>query len=343
MIKSWIFELPANDVQLDKPATGSAYDWFFRIWDRIEALNFEGIFLSEHHLSWGLNPSPNLLLAALAMRTKRLRLGAMTLVAPMYHPARIAEELAMLDHLSEGRLEIGLARGSNPLEVETIGVAAAEMQPRFLEALDVVEGALTATEPFNYDGKFYKCHNLTVNPRTLQQPLPPRWISVVSPESCALAARRGYKVCGGFLSADRINENFNVYRAAAAAAGRKVSPDDLAIRRLVIVDEDGDAARARAKTSFRSDYKDRGPVEGAVPSWFSSDETVAGTPAEVAENLLSQCDRTGAGNILIYGGVPLLRPVFTNTIELFGREVLPRLRDHVWSRERVSTTAEAVA
>ena len=115
MIKSWIFELPANDAQLERPAPGSAYDWFFRFWDRVEALNFEGIFLSEHHLPWGLNPSPNLLLAALAMRTKRLRLGAMTLVAPMYHPARIAEELAMLDHLSGGRLEIGLARGSNPL------------------------------------------------------------------------------------------------------------------------------------------------------------------------------------------------------------------------------------
>jgi len=104
----------------------------------------------------------------------------------------------MLDHISGGRLEIGLARGSNPIEVETIGIPSAEMQPRFLEALDIVEGALTATEPFNYDGKFYKCHNLTVNPRPLQLPLPPRWISVVSPESCALAARRGYKVCGGF-------------------------------------------------------------------------------------------------------------------------------------------------
>jgi len=247
----------------------------------------------------------------------------------MYHPARIAEELAMLDHLSGGRLEIGLARGSNPAEVETIGIAGAEMQPRFLEALDIVEGALTATGPFNYDGHFYKCHNLTVNPRTLQQPLPPRWISVVSPESCALAARRGYKVCGGFLSVDRINENFNVYRAAAA--GRKVGPDDLAIRRLLIVDEDGDAARARVKTSFRADYRDRGPVEGALPSWFSSDEVVAGTPDEVAENLISQCDRTGAGNILIYGGVPLSRPGFTNTVELYGRDVLPRLREHVSS------------
>src|SRR5258706_16139516 len=116
MIKSWIFELPANDAQLERPASGPAYDWFFRFWDRVEALNFEGFFLSEHSLPGGLNPSPNLLLAALAMRTKRLRLGGMTLVAPMYPPARIAGELALFDPLSGGRLEIGLARGSTPAE-----------------------------------------------------------------------------------------------------------------------------------------------------------------------------------------------------------------------------------
>src|SRR5260370_2339163 len=78
----------------------------------------------------------------------------------------------MLDHLSRGRLEIGLARGANPVEVGLIGMPAQEMQPRLLEALDIVEGALTANGPFNYDGHFYKCKNLVV-PRTLQPPLPP--------------------------------------------------------------------------------------------------------------------------------------------------------------------------
>jgi alkanesulfonate monooxygenase SsuD/methylene tetrahydromethanopterin reductase-like flavin-dependent oxidoreductase (luciferase family) len=196
---------------------------------------------------------------------------------------------------------------------------AQEMQPRLLEALDIVEGALTANGPFNYDGHFYKCKNLVV-PRTLQQPLPPRWWPTATPESATMAARRGYKTCAAFLSADRIAENFEVYRAAAAAAGRVVGPDDLGIRRIVIINEDGDKARSHIKDAFRS----FGPIE-ALPAWFSSDEVVAGTPDEVARNLIDQCERTGAGHVLIYGGWPLSRPVFKHTVELYGRDVLPRL------------------
>jgi alkanesulfonate monooxygenase SsuD/methylene tetrahydromethanopterin reductase-like flavin-dependent oxidoreductase (luciferase family) len=319
MIKSWIFELPSIDVDLKEPATGPAYDWLLREWDRAEALNFEGVFLSEHHLPNYLSQSPNILLAAMAMRTSRLRMGVMALTAPMYHPSRLAEEIAMLDHLSRGRLEIGLARGANPVEVGLIGMPAQEMQPRLLEALDIVEGALTANGPFNYDGHFYKCKNLVV-PRTLQQPLPPRWWPTATPESATMAARRGYRTCAAFLSADRIAENFNVYRAAAAAAGRVVGPDDLGIRRIVIINEDGDKARSHIKDAFRS----FGPIE-ALPAWFSSDEVVAGTPDEVARNLIDQCERTGAGHVLIYGGWPLSRPVFEHTVELYGRDVLPRL------------------
>jgi alkanesulfonate monooxygenase SsuD/methylene tetrahydromethanopterin reductase-like flavin-dependent oxidoreductase (luciferase family) len=318
MIKSWIFELPSVD--LEAPAPGPAYDWFLREWDRAEALNFEGVFLSEHHLPNYLSQSPNILLAAMAMRTSRIRMGVMALTAPMYHPSRLAEEISMLDHLCKGRLEIGLARGANPVEVGLIGMPAQEMQPRLLEALDIIEGALTASEPFSYDGQFYKCKNLVV-PRTLQQPLPPRWLPTATPESAALAARRGYKTCGAFLSADRIAENFDVYRAAAVAAGRVVGPDDLGIRRIVIIDEDGDKARSHIKDSLRS----FGPIE-ALPPWFSSDEVVAGTPDEVARNLIGQCERTGAGHVLIYGGWPLSRPVFENTVELYGRDVLPVLR-----------------
>jgi alkanesulfonate monooxygenase SsuD/methylene tetrahydromethanopterin reductase-like flavin-dependent oxidoreductase (luciferase family) len=325
MIKSWIFELPTNDIE---GSTGPAYDWFFDIWQRAEALDFEGVFLSEHHMSTSLTASPNLLLAALAMRTKRIRMGVMALTAPMYHPARLAEELAMLDQLSEGRLEIGLARGSNPAEVATIGITQPEMQPRFLEALDIIEGALTATEPFNYNGEFYKCRDLVVNPRPIQQPLPPRWITVVSSGSCALAGGRGYKACGGFLTAEKIGENFDAFRAAAAAAGRVVGPDDLGIRRLVVIDEDGDKARHLAANAFRPTHNLDNHVEGAKPSWLSDDEFVGGTPDEVTAELIRQCDITGAGNILIHGGTPLIRANFTKTVELFGMHVLPRLREH---------------
>jgi alkanesulfonate monooxygenase SsuD/methylene tetrahydromethanopterin reductase-like flavin-dependent oxidoreductase (luciferase family) len=322
VVKSWIFELPTFD-----PSGASAeplYDWFFRLWARAEILNFEGVFLSEHHLPTTLTPSPNVLLAALAMRSQRLRMGVMALTAPMYHPARIAEEIAMLDHLCGGRLEIGLARGSHAIEVQGVGITGPEMKPRFEEALDIVEGLLGSTEPFNYDGKFYKCCNLVINPRPLQQPMPPRWITVVTPESAALAARRGYKVCAGFLSVERVAAVFGAYRSAAEVVGRRVSADDLAIRRLVIIDENGDAARAAGKTAFNSP----GDPEALAP-WLSPDEFVTGTPDDVRKELMRQCDCTGAGNFLIYGGFPLNRQRFDRTVDLYGRTVLPHLRNYM--------------
>ena len=230
----------------------------------------------------------------------------------------------MLDHLSGGRLEIGLARGSSPLEAEAIGIPGDEMKPRFLEALDIVEGLLESSEPYNYDGKFYKCENLSISPRPLQQPSPPRWITVVTPESAALAGRRGYKICAGFMSIERVAAVFDAYRAAAAEAGRTVSPEDIAIRRLLVVDEDGDVARAAGKLAFNSPGD---PEE--LAAWLSPDEIVSGTPDEAYAELVRQSDFAGAGNFLIYGGFPLFRERFEHTVELYGRFVLPRLRDHV--------------
>ena len=323
MIKSWIFEFSTAE-RSDAPIR-PAYEWFLDIWERAETLGFEGIFLSEHHLPMSLTPSPNILLAALAMRTTRLRMGVMALTAPMYHPARLAEEIAMLDQLSGGRLEIGLARGSSTAEVEGIGVPPEEMKPRLEEALDIVEGALTATEPFNYEGRYYQCRDLVVNPRTLQQPLPPRWITVMTPESAAAAARRGYKICAGFLSSEKIAGIFDAYRAAAEAAGRPLNPDDLAIRRLVVVDEDGDTARAFGKIAFSSPG---GDPEQLAP-WMSQEEIISGTADDVTEEILRQFTCTGAGHILIYGGFPLTRPKFERTVELYGRDVLPRLMGSV--------------
>jgi len=321
VVKSWIFELPTVDPAGE--SSGPEYDWFFRVWGRAEALNFDGVFLSEHHLPTSLTPSPNILLGALAMRSQRLRMGVMAMTAPMYHPARIAEEIAMLDHLCGGRLEIGLARGSHPIEVQGVGITGPEMKPRFEEALDIVEGLLSSTQPFNYDGKFYKCCNLVINPRPLQQPMPPRWITVVTPESAALAARRGYKVCAGFLSVERVAVVFDAYRAAAKAVGRSVSADDLAIRRLVIIDEDGEAARKAGKTALNSP----GGPEQLAP-FLSQDELVTGTPDEVCRELMRQSDSTGAGHFLIYGGFPLVRSRFEHTVELYGRTVIPRLRNY---------------
>ena len=135
MIKPWIFEFlyapggPGEDVA---PEVATAvFDAGVAHWQHIDRLGFEGIFFSEHHFGLSYSPSPNLLIAAIARSTERLRLGTMGMVLPLYQPWRVLEEIGMLDHLTGGRLEIGCASGV-PQELIQIGMRR-RGEPRALQ------------------------------------------------------------------------------------------------------------------------------------------------------------------------------------------------------------------
>ena len=114
---------------------------YLDLWARDEALGFEGIFFSEHHFGGSFSASPNLLIAAVAQRTRRLRLGVMGVVLPYYHPARVVEEIGLLDHLTGGRLEVGTAVGV-PQELARLGMTMEEARERSDEIIDVIDAAL---------------------------------------------------------------------------------------------------------------------------------------------------------------------------------------------------------
>ena len=145
MIKPWIFEFlyaPGALGEEVAPQTATAvFDAGVALWQRIDKLGFEGIFFSEHHFGLSYSPSPNLLIAAIARSTERLRLGTMGMVLPLYQPWRVLEEIGMLDHLTGGRLEIGCASGV-PQELIQIGIAAEENRERFNEALEILDAWL---------------------------------------------------------------------------------------------------------------------------------------------------------------------------------------------------------
>src|SRR5207237_2541628 len=133
--KPWIFEFmhaPHLDGAPSPSAALAVFDEGFKLWLEAERLGFEGIFFSEHHFGHGYSPSPNLLIAAISRQTTRLRLGTMGVVVPFYEPWRIVEELAMLDHLTNGRLEVGFAAGV-PQELLRIGLSMEEARERFSE------------------------------------------------------------------------------------------------------------------------------------------------------------------------------------------------------------------
>src|SRR5215472_10988882 len=250
MIKPWLFEFlpelggPSTEPNAQDVAT--LFGRYLDLWVHDEALGFEGIFFSEHHFGGSYSASPNLLIAALGVRTKRLRLGVMGVVLPYYHPARVVEEIGMLDHLTGGRLEIGTAIGV-PQELRRLNMTMAEARERNEEIVAVLDAAI-AGRVVSHKGKYFAFSDLRLLPRPLQQPSPPRWTTVVSAESARRAARRRIKISTGFNSTQTIKRIFDAYREEADAAGFRATPDYFALRRRVTLGRTGDEARRYAES-----------------------------------------------------------------------------------------------
>lgn len=340
MIRPWIFEFfPELSDPVNGPtpkAVTEYFSFYLDLWARDEALGFEGIFFSEHHFGGAFGASPNLLVAATAMRTRTLRLGVMGVVTPYYQPWRIFEEISMLDHMTGGRLEIGTAVGI-PQELAKVGISMEEARERNDEAIEVLDAAL-ANEIISYHGKYFNFDDLRPLPRPLQRPAPPKWTTVVSEGSARKAARRNSKICTGFNPTDRIKTIFDAYRDEAMRAGAaKVGSEDLALRRRVVVahsdseaQELSSAMSARVRANLAKDPRVKPVLDasGNAGGGFAigEDEFIAGTPARVADEIIAQCRHVGAAHFLavLHWGAPAAEVARGH--ELFGREVIPLLR-----------------
>jgi len=339
MIKPWLFEflpeLGGPSVEPNPRDVAALFARYLDLWVRDEALGFEGIFFSEHHFGRSYSPSPNLLIAALSQRTKKLRLGVMGVVLPYYHPARVAEEIGMLDHLTGGRLEIGTAIGV-PQELARLNMTMTEARERNDEIVTVLDAAL-ADRVVSHRGKYFSLSGLRLLPRPLQEPSPPRWTTVVSADSARRAARRRIKISTGFNATPTIKRIFDAYREEADAAGYQAGPDYFALRRRVTVAPTADQARVyaqavteRLKSFVAEDERLNANVPDApAPSGgftLSEDEFITGTPKEVAQTIIAQCRAVGAGHFLTVLNWSAPFQEVAQAHELFGREAIPLLR-----------------
>ncbi|MGH8009368.1 MAG: LLM class flavin-dependent oxidoreductase, partial [Candidatus Binatia bacterium] len=197
-----------------------------------EELGYEGFWVGEHHFqpSQRVFPSPQMMLAAIAQRTKRLRLGTGVSVLPVNDPIRLAEDLAELDLLSHGRVCVGVGRGYQPQEFAGFNIPIESSKERFWECLEIIHGVWTQ-ESFSYDGQFYHYRDIALMPRPLQQPHPPIWVAAASPGSAEEIGRRGYAFSSApFASSpspEEIAGQLARYRHAFTAAGHGTPPTDL--------------------------------------------------------------------------------------------------------------------
>lgn len=342
MIKPWIFEFFAAPGELhgrfDASHSLSYFNAYLGLWASAEPAGFEGIFFSEHHFGAAYSPAPNLLIANVASRTTKLRLGTLGMVAPYHTPWQLIEEIGMLDHLTGGRLEIGTAAGI-PNEMEKIGLGPDEARARNDEVLDILDAALKSPV-ISHHGKFWHFDNLHLTPRPVQQPSPPVWVTVVSVSSARKAARRGAKLCTGFHPLSKIIEIFDAFRDEAYKVGRKVGPDDLCIRRQVtLLDDDREAvsivdAQRRNTLKFlsadpRLDTPDRPAIlDTPTAHAFSvgDDEFIAGTAPSVADQIIDQCQAAGAGHFAATFNRSQPPERLKEWYAKYGSHVIPKLR-----------------
>jgi alkanesulfonate monooxygenase SsuD/methylene tetrahydromethanopterin reductase-like flavin-dependent oxidoreductase (luciferase family) len=195
------------------------YEARLRLIELYDRSGFRTYHMSEHHATpLNLACSPSVFLAAVAQRTTRLRFGALVYVLPAHHPLRLAEEICMLDHLSRGRVELGIGRGASPHELAYFGVDPDVAQAMYVEAYGVIMQALTQAE-VDFSGKHYRFTNVPIDLKPFQQPHPPLWYAVPVPEGAVWPAQQAINiVCGGPLS--RVREITDRYRAEWSVSGR---------------------------------------------------------------------------------------------------------------------------
>src|SRR5215470_14256481 len=207
-----------------------------------EKLGFDDAWFAEHHHSdYGMLASPNLIIASLAYRTKRLRMGNLVNVLPLYDPMRLAEECGILDILTNGRLNVGLGRGV-PKDDMKHRLDRDTAQARFEEGIEILTRAWTG-ETFSYSGKAWGYEQISCRPLPLQKPHPPIYYGATSPNSPAMVARRGWNLALSRQPLANCTTAIKKYREARAAANLSGNGDAIMVRDIYVADTDEQAWR----------------------------------------------------------------------------------------------------
>ncbi len=183
------FSWPGKRVPLE-----TVYQRAFERVDVMERTGYDAVWLAEHHFStYSVCPSIHMMGTHIAARTERLRIGTAVSLAPFYHPLRLAEEIALLDVLSGGRVNWGVGRGFDPTEFRTFGVDFSESYPRFRECVEIVQQAWK-NERLTFQGEFHQYEDIEVLPKPLQRPHPPVYLAATSTGAVEWCAQHGYTI-----------------------------------------------------------------------------------------------------------------------------------------------------
>jgi alkanesulfonate monooxygenase SsuD/methylene tetrahydromethanopterin reductase-like flavin-dependent oxidoreductase (luciferase family) len=330
-----------------------------------EELGLDGVVFNEHHYSsYGTMPSPNLIAAALSQRTNRIKIGVLGNILPLRnHPVRVAEEYAMIDCLSNGRLIAGFVRGI-PAEYVWYGVNPEESRGRFQEAYDLIMTAWT-NSVWSFEGEFFNLKDCAVWPRPVQQPHPPIWIAARSAESIEWCVKRHLPCAQVYQTTGQIEDTFNYYRSKAKEDGWEAKPDDFILCRHIYIDHSNKEAQEIAEPAMRYFFSvynrgfndainqtaadqqkllakltsersfnyfregNRSRIDFSTLGWdelVKSGYMIAGDPDSVARQIQDQMKQIGADHFMgMFHIGNLAHEKVTSSLDLFKKEIMPRL------------------
>jgi len=317
------------------------YDSRLKLLELYDRAGFSTYHLTEHHFTpLGLAPSPLIFMAAGSRITQQIRFAPLVLIATLYNPLRLAAEICMLDHLTNGRFEIGTGRGVSPLELGFYNVTEAEAPALYNEVVEVVMAALTQ-DVVDYHGKYFNFSNVPIEMKPLQQPHPPLWYATNSADSAARAARRNMNIVT-LLPATGARKVVDAYMDAWSAAygtgcsHPRAQVPKVGITRLLYVGENDEQASERGMFGYRGFYDKvsylwrKFDVKHQALDEISKagpDTIITGTPAAVRAAIEEQLEISKANYFVprfAYGD--LTHDESVRSLELFTSEVMPHFR-----------------
>lgn len=331
-----------------------AFDEAFVMAETAESTGFDGVWLAERHFAppGSTAPIPSVASApivwasAIAARTSRLRVGTAVLVLPLGHPVRMAEEIATLDQISHGRVDLGIGRSSFPRSYDGYNIPYAESRARFEEFFEVMQLAFTQ-ERFSYSGKYYEFRDVCLIPKPFQEPHPPLRAAATTRETFRAMGQLGLPIFAslGTAMVEDIAESLVDYRTAWRASGH-AGEGDVVLRLPIYVAPTTEQALAQPKDSVMHHYA---RLQQAMLRSAATDEAraqraarlatltyedvvqergVFGTPAQVITRLQQLRQQLGLSGLIMESNVGGRTPApdVVESIRLFGREVAPALR-----------------
>lgn len=335
---------PASPEFCEPETAHKSYERYLGMVETAEAMGFDWVSVSEHHYApYQMTPNPMIMAAAIIQRTSKIRIALLGPLIPLNNPVRLAEEIAMLDAISGGRMEVLFLRGT-PNEHKTYDTDAAKTKSMTQEGIDLILKAWTTTKPFAWDGENYQFGTISIWPQITQKPYPPVYGSGNSEDSVVFAAKRRIGIAFSFAPPELVEKWVTLYRRECAKEGWEPTPEHVLYRGIAYLADTDEQAYAEMGAFFGAKAAESAKLQSAtlggppVTDLIAKPYFVGGVETMIAKFKALRDIGVGICDLPFVVGSPEQQ---RRSLELFGEKVLPTVQG--WDMTAFPSQLEMVA